>query len=305
MSKGTRNDIAEFVPSHYTFKPVTKGYWATRLLLERLAELRPGSITLSMDLGISFKEYRIARDGGKVFLFVNRTAIDLSKLRNAVRRKLTVYYSPNGCEWVPLEIRAGKAFYCLKAVGAYESPTIEISGIHMHNIKDTTPWRDAKRKVLLLGVRRGDKVLEVGTGLGYTAINSAKLGAEVLTIEKDENVLALARFNPWSRGLASSNIRIVLGDAVDVIEHLPGECFDKILHDPPTFALAGQLYSLSFYKQLHRVLRKGGLLFHYTGAPGAKRGLDIQKGVIRRLRVAGFEIVKVIKGYALVARKGY
>ncbi|RLE68475.1 MAG: methyltransferase, partial [Thermoprotei archaeon] len=36
-----------------------------------------------------------------------------------------------------------------------------------------------------------------------------------------------------------------------------------------------------------------------------KRGLDIQRGIIRRLRIAGFEIVKVIKGYALVARKWY
>lgn len=301
MSERASNDVTEFVS--YIFKPVTKGYWVTRFLLERIAGLKSGNVTLSMDLGISFKECKIVGDGDKGALFVNRTAIDLGELRNAVGKKLTVYYSTDGSKWVPLEIRTSKAYYCLRAVGAYESPTIEISGIHMHNIKDTTPWKDARRKVLLLGVKRGDKILEVGTGLGYTAINSAKLGAEVLTIERDENVLTLARFNPWSRGLASSNIRIVLGDAVDVIEHLPSERFDKVLHDPPTFALAGQLYSLSFYKQLHRVLRRGGLLFHYTGAPGAKRGLDIQRGIIRRLRVAGFEIIRVIKGYALIARK--
>ena len=42
---------------------------------------------------------------------------------------------------------------------------------------------------------------------------------------------------------------------------------DAVLHDPPRFGIAGELYSQSFYDQLARVLRPRGRLFHYTGTP--------------------------------------
>lgn len=44
-----------------------------------------------------------------------------------------------------------------------------------------------------LGVKEGDKVLEVGTGSGYQAVILAKMGARVFTIERDLSLLAGAR----------------------------------------------------------------------------------------------------------------
>ena len=64
---------------------------------------------------------------------------------------------------------------------------------------------------------------------------------------------------------------------------------DAILHDPPRFGLAGELYSQAFYGHLARVLRRKGMLFHYTGAPNrASRGRDMAGEVAKRLRTAGF-----------------
>ena len=44
-----------------------------------------------------------------------------------------------------------------------------------------------------LGVKEGDKILEVGTGSGYQAVILAEMGARVFTIERNLDLLASAR----------------------------------------------------------------------------------------------------------------
>ena len=59
---------------------------------------------------------------------------------------------------------------------------------------------------------------------------------------------------------------LVRGDvAVDRLA--AGSAFDAVLHDPPRFGIAGELYSQAFYDHLARVLKPRGVLFHYTGTP--------------------------------------
>ncbi|MDH4293444.1 MAG: SAM-dependent methyltransferase, partial [Betaproteobacteria bacterium] len=62
-----------------------------------------------------------------------------------------------------------------------------------------------------------------------------------------------------------------------------------VLHDPPRFGIAGELYSQVFYDELSRVLRRKGKLFHYTGTPNKlTSGRDVPGEVSQRLRRAGF-----------------
>jgi predicted methyltransferase len=64
---------------------------------------------------------------------------------------------------------------------------------------------------------------------------------------------------------------------------------DAVLHDPPRFGIAGQLYSQAFYDQLARVLRRRGRLFHYVGTPNKlTSGRDVPREVATRLGRAGF-----------------
>lgn len=167
--------------------------------------------------------------------------------------------------------------------------TLEIDGVRMHQTKNKTPLQDAKDKVRVLGVREGT-VLDICTGLGYSAIASLRAGAEkVYTIEKDSNVLEVAKQNPMSRQLFSTQkIQVINEDATSAIVEFPDEFFDFILHDPPRLSHAGELYSLAFYQELYRVLKEDGKLFHYTGTPGTMSGKNIPKGVKRRLMEAGF-----------------
>ena len=58
------------------------------------------------------------------------------------------------------------------------------------------------------------------------------------------------------------------------------------------FNMAGELYSLEFYKELYRLLGRKGRLFHYIGNPNSKSGAKVTRGVVRRLQEAGFKRVQ-------------
>jgi hypothetical protein len=167
-----------------------------------------------------------------------------------------------------------------------------ISGLSMHRIKDTEPHKDTLAKIKAV-VPVSGRVLDTTMGLGYTAIAAAKTAEHVTTIELDPTVVEVCRANPWSQELFTrSNITRLIGDAFDRIEEFDDESFSRIVHDPPMFKLAGHLYSADFYRELHRVLKAKGRVFHYIGDPKSKSGGTVTRGVVRRLQEVGFRRVK-------------
>ena len=185
------------------------------------------------------------------------------------------------------------------------APTLLVSGIPMHRIKGTDPHRDTLTKIRAVAPVTG-RVLDTCTGLGYTAIEAAKTAEQVVTIELDPTVLEVARLNPWSRALFEHpRIEQRVGDSFDLIQDLEDESFSRIIHDPPMFSLAGELYSGEFYRHLYRVLGRKGRLFHYVGDLSSRSGRNVVKGVARRLQDAGFtRIVRKPGAFGLVAFKG-
>jgi predicted methyltransferase len=96
---------------------------------------------------------------------------------------------------------------------------------------------------------------------------------------------------------------LIQADVTRAVLTLAAGSVDAILHDPPRFGIAGELYSLSFYGQLARVLRRRGLLFHYTGTPNKlTSGRDVPNEVAKRLRIAGFETEKIGDGILAVKK---
>ncbi|MDB5698332.1 MAG: protein-L-isoaspartate(D-aspartate) O-methyltransferase [Alphaproteobacteria bacterium] len=77
----------------------------------------------------------------------------------------------------------------------------------------------------LLGVQPGDRVLEVGTGLGYQAALLAELGAEVWSVEVVEEFAGEASTRLASVGYPGVSIRVGDGSR-GWVEHAP---FDRIL----------------------------------------------------------------------------
>jgi predicted methyltransferase len=179
-----------------------------------------------------------------------------------------------------------------------------ISGVPMHRVKGTDPWRDTLAKISAVQPLQGE-VLDTSMGLGYTAINAAKSAARVTTIEIDPTVEEICRRNPWSQELfGNPRITRLIGDSFERVQEFSAATFACIIHDPPMFNLAGELYSSAFYRQMLRILQPGGRMFHYIGNPSSKSGRNVTRGAVQRLREAGFRRVKPYpRAFGVIAYK--
>src|SRR6202142_2702945 len=168
-------------------------------------------------------------------------------------------------------------------------PTFEIDGIKMLPTSRVSPYADAEHKGGLIEPR-GKAILDTCGGLGYFAAWCLQgMAASVLSYEKNPGVLLFGGFNPWAPA-ADGRLVLTRGDIVEAVGALPDRSFDAILHDPPRFGIAGELYSQNFYDQLARVLAPKGKLFHYTGTPNQlTSGRNLAGEVSRRLQAAGFQ----------------
>jgi predicted methyltransferase len=168
-------------------------------------------------------------------------------------------------------------------------PTFEIDGIKMLPTARVSPYDDARQKVGLINPFH-KLILDTCGGLGYFAAWCMQgQASQVFSYEKNPDVIWLRSLNPWSPK-ATGGLTLTQGDITEEILTLPSHSVDAILHDPPRFGIAGELYSLNFYEQLARVLRRKGKLFHYTGAPNRLTSeREVPQEVLNRLRRAGFE----------------
>jgi len=265
----------------YIFKPV-EGYWFTSWLVEVLRNANT-CLDVSLDLGLTQVKVCIKDER----ILIGDTKLDLDYVTPSEEDRVVLLENERIYE---VAVSTPRGYYKLKAIGIVLPPTLEINGIHMHRIVGMNPWEDASLKVRKARIGQGSIVLDTCTGLGYTAIASIERGAsKVVTVEIDPNVLWVAERNPWSRSLGDERITIVNDDIVDFVKNFEDSSFDRIIHDPPRFsASTGDLYGLDFYRELYRVVKPGGILFHYTGLPGFKSNYSILKGIKNRLEKAGF-----------------
>ncbi len=184
---------------------------------------------------------------------------------------------------------------------AWGAPTFEIDGIKMLPTAKESPFEDARRKVALIEPR-GKSVLDTCGGLGYFAACCLDAGAaRIQSFEKNADVLWLRTLNPWSPDPEAPQhgrrLQLAHADVSAAITQIADASVDALLHDPPRFGIAGELYSQAFYDQLARVLRRGGRLFHYTGSPNRlTSGRDVPREVTRRLQQAGFDARPALDG---------
>ncbi len=253
---------------------------------EMLAALHAGApeVTTSLDLGFTRTTLPLA---DSQIILPGNLRLDADYLQAVVD-------DPNSCMRVQSDGLYKIAAYS-EETGRYYSlyptrgaPTMLISGIPMHRIKDTDPLADTRAKMRAAGALTGD-LLDTCTGLGYTALEAARTARAVTTLELDATVYTIIRQNPWSARLFETpNISTRTGDSAELISDFADASFDVIIHDPPMFNLAGELYGLDFYRECRRVLRGRGRLFHYIGNPDSKSGATVTRGVVRRLQEAGF-----------------
>jgi uncharacterized protein len=216
----------------------------------------------------------------------------------------TIYYW-DGEEFAPVSRFSGSLIKLVPT--EWGAPTFEIDGIKMLPTSKESPFEDARRKVALVEPR-GKVLLDTCGGLGYFAACSLEAGvARMLSFEKNADVLWLRTLNPWSPDpdavASGGRLQLTHADVSQAITQIADASVDALLHDPPRFGIAGELYSQAFYDQLARVLRRGGRLFHYTGSPNKLTSdRDVPREVAKRLEKAGFKAQLALDGVLATRR---
>src|SRR3989338_4343326 len=158
----------------------------------------------------------------------------------------------------------------------------------MHRHTRLSPKKDTELKMEELSPVEG-MVLDTCCGLGYTAIVAALTADKVVTYDLDPHVQEIARYNPYSAELfTNKKIELHHGDIAEAIDTMKDGTFDRVVHDPPTLKYAPDLYSLDFHRQLFRVMKERGILYHYCPQPQKTQGKLLYPRIVRQLKDAGF-----------------
>ena len=247
-------------------------------------------------------------------------SLDLDRTRSAVQLK-AVGWTSEGIDYPDLNVCKERTIYhwageSFQPVARFSTgliklvptdwgpPTFEIDGIKMLPTAQVSPYADAERKVGLVQPQ-GKVVLDTCGGLGYFAAWCLHGGAaRVQSFEKNADVIWLRSLNPWSPDhLADNALTLTHGDISEEIATLASQSIDAVLHDPPRFGIAGELYSQAFYNELARVIKPRGRMFHYTGSPNKLTSRrDVPNEVATRLQRAGF--ATELNGDGVVAVRG-
>jgi uncharacterized protein len=278
--------------------PVLSHYQVADILKARKAGQE--RITTTLDLGRTQVEVAISADGIVLPDGQELAWAGLAKITKDENKCYTI----EGGKVQPIMVHSPTTNWVRTLYPTRSWPTTLVAGFLMHRIKDIDPREDTRRKIAAVAPVTG-AVLDTATGLGYTAILAAPTASHIITIELDPGALDIAHLNPWSQELFDNpKIEQIVGDTVALIQQFTDGQFNRILHDPPTFSLGGELYSADFYAQLYRVLGRGGRMFHYVGDMNSSYGNRIVKGVVRRLQDAGFSrVTRKDDAFGLVASK--
>ncbi|MGM9974982.1 MAG: O-methyltransferase [Clostridiaceae bacterium] len=138
---------------------------------------------------------------------------------------------------------------------------------------------------LITAIQQPNRILELGTAIGYSSIlmsESLNNKVDILTIERDSRMIALAKDNIMKHGY--NNIKILEGEALDILEGLEGT-FDMIFLD------GGQGHYNHYLPHCLRLLSKDGVI---VADNVLFRGMVASDELIKRRKIT---IVKRMRKY--------
>src|SRR4026207_1080663 len=125
-----------------------------------------------------------------------------------------------------------------------------------------TMRQSGEELVTRIGIGRGQRVLDLGSGDGTTAVPAAQLGADVLGVDIARNLVEAGNARAQTLGL--TNLRFQEGDASDLNE-LEHDSFDLVVSIFGAF-FAPRPFDVA--KEVVRVTRPGGRIVMGNWIPG-------------------------------------
>ena len=202
-------------------------------------------IEVSLDFGLTNTKINLDKNG----FYIDKELIKSKKIKETDKSCYIV--RDNSLEKVQY-FSDGRLY---KLIPTNNRPILQISGTSMHK-KD---FLEKLGRDKLRGM-----ILDSGTGLGYSSIIASKTAQKVITVEIDENVLEIAKLNPYSQALfENKNINSIVGNLVEEIKKFKDKEFDNIIFDAGTVKSSDAFFSLNNYKEAYRVLKNRGRFYHY------------------------------------------
>ncbi|WP_055667957.1 O-methyltransferase [Desnuesiella massiliensis] len=143
-----------------------------------------------------------------------------------------------------------------------------------------------------MSLKKPERVLELGTAIGYSAILMAEASnrkAIIDTVERDPNMILMARENVKKHDY-DKNINIIEGDCLEVLEKLQGQ-YDIIFMD------AGKGHYNHFLPHCLRLLKADGIIIADNVL---FRGMVASKDLVKRRKIT---IVKRMRSYLELVSK--
>lgn len=206
-------------------------------------------------------------------------------------------------------MRNSKAEQKLAAIRASTAPyELSRGGLNLTVLEGVYPTSELSEMFLdvmddpILGIHRGDEVLDYGSGTGFLAIHAAQRGARVLAIDVNEAAIECGRLNA-GRYQVQPAIDFRRGENLDRVE--PGERFDVIVAGmpwddaQPRDITERALYDPNFqmrralYGGAARLLKRGGRIFissseeHERRYPDLRAGWDLHFEMVRQRPING------------------
>lgn len=138
----------------------------------------------------------------------------------------------------------------------------------------------------MVNIKKPQKILELGTAIGYSSIlmHTASSGKSIIkTIERDPDMVQIARMNIEKYGL-SNMIEVLEGDCLDQIKKID-DSFDIIFID------AGKGHYNHFLPYCLKLLKKDGIIIADNVL---FRGMVASKELVKRRKIT---IVKRMQNY--------
>lgn len=138
---------------------------------------------------------------------------------------------------------------------------------------------------MIIGLKKPQKILEIGTAIGYSAIRMNKVcNSEIYTIERNAEMFNQAKENVKALNL-ENRIHLIFKDALEAFDYVKNNSFDLIFID------AAKAQYMKFFELYTPLLNDNGVVvcdnMFFHGLVGDKEHYNQQsrsvRGLIRKL----------------------